>query len=171
MRPDHFKGFSAEQKADVEAMRKQQVEARNMAEEEEKQLGARMDDMTMHWNRIATLQESEVRVSLSPRAARARVPSERAWLCASARELQSDRALTDELASHAIPTPPPAACAGRAAPRGDAAAARRGQRDCRADIKTGVQHAIQRDVRQPRRRRFLQALWHLRALSSPSMNP
>lgn len=62
-RPDHFKGYTAEQKQAVVLELAQQVEARKAAEAEERELDKRVDDMTMHWNRIATLREHEVGAS------------------------------------------------------------------------------------------------------------
>lgn len=60
-RPDHFKGLTAEQKQAIIDELAKQRDAKKAAEAEERELEKRIDDMTMHWNRVAMLQEHEVR--------------------------------------------------------------------------------------------------------------
>lgn len=149
-RPDHFKGYTAEQKQAVVLELAQQVEARKAAEAEERELDKRVDDMTMHWNRIATLREHEV--GASGRLARS----------AAARP-----ALPLPPGSH-LPSSPPAAwrcCAGGAEARRDAQAARGGERGGGQGEQDALLDALRRGLRQQGRRRLLQGVRYVGALT------
>ncbi|KAJ1616019.1 RIB43A-domain-containing protein [Pavlovales sp. CCMP2436] len=60
VRPDHFKGMSAAQKQAILDENARLFASKQAAAVEEADLDKRIDDMTMQWNRVATLQEHEV---------------------------------------------------------------------------------------------------------------
>jgi len=59
-RHDHFKGLTDAERQAILDERAKQVEERKRREQEEKDLEAKIADMTMHWNKVAMLQEHEV---------------------------------------------------------------------------------------------------------------
>jgi len=60
VRVDHFKGLTDAQRQAIFDERARQVEEQKRREAEEKELNKKIDDMTMHWNKVAMVQEHEV---------------------------------------------------------------------------------------------------------------